>query len=397
MNITKGKIPGAIKVVVYGPEGVGKSTFAAAFPGAVFIDTEGGTTHMDVARFDKPQKWMDIHAAVDWTLEHPDQVGTVVLDTMDWAEKLAAKYVCNEEPINKSGDTRGWDNIEAPGYGKGYVYMKSAVQALLDKFSALAAKGVNVVIVAHAILKKFEQPDEMGAYDRWSLKLNEKNIAPIVKEWADMVLFATYKTDVIKTSDGKTKARGGQKRIMHTQHSACWDAKNRFGLDDELPFEFSQIAHLFQAKNDVQEIYEAPKEPERTMKPVEPNAAVTISQSIPENNTVKPGVYYPPIPTGGSAAPKGKKVKEEAAPETPASMKSEDPDKQKLLDALWMNMWKAGLKDPLIIQAVCADKSYYDANVQLKDYEYDFIDGVLIGAWDKVSKLAKAKADELPF
>ena len=376
MNITRGKIPGAIKVVVYGPEGVGKSTFASQFPGAVFIDTEGGTTHMDVARFDKPLKWMDIHADVDWALEHPDQVGTVVLDTMDWAEKLAAKYVCNEEPINKSGDTRGWDNIETPGYGKGYVYMKSAVQALLDKLSTLAAKGVNVVIVAHAILKKFEQPDEMGAYDRWSLKLNEKNIAPIVKEWADMVLFATYKTDVVKTSDGKTKARGGQKRIMYTQHSACWDAKNRFGLDDELPFDFSQISHLFTTKPAAEEVHEEPQ-PEPPVEMVKPNVTVEVSDKIPDK-------------------PK-KKKKDEVCPPKPEIMKSDDPAKDKLLDALWMNMWLAGIEDPLVIQAVCADKGYYDAEVPVRDYEYDFIEGALIDAWDKVAKLATTKAFNLPF
>lgn len=50
MEITRGKIQKAKKVVIYGPEGIGKSTFAARFPGAVFIDTEGSTNDMDVAR-----------------------------------------------------------------------------------------------------------------------------------------------------------------------------------------------------------------------------------------------------------------------------------------------------------------------------------------------------------
>lgn len=401
MNITKGKIPGAIKVVVYGPEGIGKTTFASKFPGAVFVDTEGSTTHMDVARFDKPQKWMDIHAAADWALQHTDQIGTFIIDTMDWAEKLAAVYVCREEPINKSGDTRGWDSIEAPGFGKGYVYMKAAVQALLDKLSSLAAEGVNVVIVCHAILKKFEQPDEMGSYDRWSLKLNEKQISPVVKEWADMVLFANYKTDVLKTHDGKTKARGGQKRIMYTQHSACWDAKNRFGLADELPFEFEQISHLFADRPDAEEVHEEPKPEKPKPERIAPNADVTVGDKIPdtfakipENNKVFPDKYYHPIPT---EAPHKKKPVKEECPPPPESMRSEDQDKQKLLDALWMNMWLAGIKDPMIIQGVCSDKGYYDANVPISDYEYEFIEGALIEAWDKVSKLAIAKKDDLPF
>ena len=50
LNITTGKIDRALKVVAYGSEGIGKTTFAAAFPEPLFIDTEGGTSHMDVRR-----------------------------------------------------------------------------------------------------------------------------------------------------------------------------------------------------------------------------------------------------------------------------------------------------------------------------------------------------------
>ena len=244
MNITKGKIPTALKVVVYGPEGIGKSTFASQFPGAVFIDTEGSTTHMDVARFDKPGKWMDIHEAVDWTIAHPDQVGTLVIDTADWAEKLATRYVCKEEVIDPKGNTRGWDNIEVPGYGKGYVALKNAFQVLLDKLSQLPPLGVNVVITAHAILKKFEQPDEMGAYDRWALKLNEKNVAPIVKEWADILLFMNYDV-VIVEENGRNKAKGKAKRKMHANHRPTYDAKNRYGLPDDMELSFEPLKDIY--------------------------------------------------------------------------------------------------------------------------------------------------------
>lgn len=369
MNISKGKIPGAVKVVVYGPEGIGKSTFASKFPGAVFCDTEGSTNHMDVARFDKPEKWMDIHAAIDWAIEHPDQVGTFVLDTADWAEKLGVRYVCHEEPIDKHGNVRDWDSIETPGYGKGYVYLKAAFQVLLDKLTQLTEKGVNVVITAHAILKKFEQPDEMGSYDRWALKLNEKNVAPLVKEWADMVLFANYKTDVVKSSDGKTKARGGQKRIMYTQHNACWDAKNRFGLDDEIPFDYEQIASI-----------------------------------IPEHSTTEaqPVKTPEPAPTAPEARTEAKPKKSKKSNGTvtlvrPISMQSDDPEKDKLLAKVWQNMCDAEVPDPLVLQAVVAERGYYDAEVQVKDYEIDFIEGCLIDAWDKVVDLCKTRYFDLPF
>ena len=112
MNITRGRIKTALRVGIYGTEGVGKTTFAAQFPGVVFIDTEGSTKHMDVARFDPPETLQDVQEQLAYVLGHPDEIGTVAIDTVDWREKLIFKAVCDEKKIQ---------NIEDLGYGKGYV------------------------------------------------------------------------------------------------------------------------------------------------------------------------------------------------------------------------------------------------------------------------------------
>ena len=52
MNIITGKLPAAKRIVIYGAEGIGKSTLASQCPDPLFIDTEGSTTHMDVKRFE---------------------------------------------------------------------------------------------------------------------------------------------------------------------------------------------------------------------------------------------------------------------------------------------------------------------------------------------------------
>ena len=90
-------------------------------------------------------------------------------------------------------------------------------------------RGVHVVLTAHAMMRKFEQPDEMGAYDRWELKLQKKTSA-LVKEWSDLLLFANYKTLSVATDEKgkKFKAQGGR-RVIYTSHHPCWDAKNRLG------------------------------------------------------------------------------------------------------------------------------------------------------------------------
>jgi hypothetical protein len=240
MQITRGRKARAQKVVIYGPEGIGKSTFAAQFPEPVFIDTEGSTDNMDVARMDKPTSWAMLKNEIAFIKANSDACKTLVIDTIDWAEQLAVSYVCSQHQKN---------GIEDFGWGKGYTYVQEEIGRLLNSLSELVDIGINVVLTAHAQIKKFEQPDEMGAYDRYELKLGQKTsskTAPLVKEWADMVLFANYKTLVMTTDDGKKKAQGGE-RVIYTNHRPAWDAKNRHGLPDQLPFDFGSIAHIFNA------------------------------------------------------------------------------------------------------------------------------------------------------
>ena len=234
LKITDGKIIRPQKVVLYGSEGIGKSTLAAQFPNPLFIDTEGGTSHMDVRRIEKPASWADLVAVLNEVAASPGVCGTLVIDTADWAEQLAIAHVCNK--YKKSG-------LEEFGYGKGYTYLAEEFMAFFDALDKIIAAGMNVVVTAHAKMRKFEQPDEMGAYDRWEMKLS-KQVAPLFKEWCDMLLFLNYQTYVVTTENKSTKAQGG-KRVMHTSHHPCWDAKNRHGLPDVLDLDFAQLAHVF--------------------------------------------------------------------------------------------------------------------------------------------------------
>lgn len=237
MQITRGKIPGAIKTVIFGPEGIGKSTLASQFPDPVFIDTEGSTKQMDVARFPAPETWQDILDEVKYVYQNPETCKTLVIDTADWAEMLCVKALL--------GSTM--ESIEDFGYGKGYVKLAEKFKILLDELDKVISAGIHVVITAHAQMRKFEQPDEIGAYDRWEMKLQKKT-APMVKEWADMVLFCNYRTYVVNVDNqgakkGKNKVMGGE-RVIYTSHHNCWDAKNRFGLPDSIPMEFSSISSV---------------------------------------------------------------------------------------------------------------------------------------------------------
>lgn len=240
MNITKGKIAKAQKVVIYGVEGIGKSSLAAKFPEPLFIDTEGSTSNMDVARMDKPSSYTMLMNQIAFIKANPTVCKTLIIDTIDWAERLATEYVCAAG--NKSDITKF-------GYGEGFIQLEQEMGRLLNALSDLIETGINVVLTAHAIIKKFEQPDEMGAYDRYELKLGNKTTnktAALVKEWADMVLFCNYKTHVYATDDKGTKhkAQGGE-RVIYAEHHPAWDAKNRHGLPFEFPLDYSHISHIF--------------------------------------------------------------------------------------------------------------------------------------------------------
>lgn len=210
VEITSGKINNkAQKVVIYGPEGIGKSTFAAHFPNPLFIDTEGSTGELDVRRLPAPTSWSYLTWEIDQVKANPNICSSLIIDTADWAERLCINNLCEKNQVS---------GIEGFGYGKGYVYLEEEFGRFLNRLSDLIDLGINVVFTAHATMRKFEQPDESGAYDRWELKLQKKD-GPLLKEWADMVLFANYETFVVKEGSGdmkKAKAKGGRSDAHRT-------------------------------------------------------------------------------------------------------------------------------------------------------------------------------------
>ena len=233
LNIVKGREQRPLKVVIYGPEGIGKSTFASKFPNPLFIDTEGGTRNLDVNRIKCNENWEDLLSIVKEVTENPSVCNTLVLDTADWSESLCDRFVCNK--YRK-------ENIEDFGFGKGYTYLSDEFGKLLTLLDKVIDTGINVVVTAHGKPRKYELPEEQGQFDRWEMKLS-RQVAPLLKEWCDMLLFCNYKTYVVETENKSHKATGG-KRVIYTSHHPCWDAKSRFELPDEIDLDFAPIAHL---------------------------------------------------------------------------------------------------------------------------------------------------------
>lgn len=334
MDIISGKIHSAQKVVIYGPEGIGKSTFAAQFPSPLFIDTEGSTNNMNVRRLKKPTSWEMLFEQIEFAIGHHSLLKTLVIDTIDWAEMLCIKSVCSKHQKN---------GIEDFGYGNGYVYVKEELGRLLNRLDDVIDAGINVVLTAHAQIRKFEQPDEMGAYDRYELKLGKKTssqTAPLVKEWADAVLFANYKTIAVAVDDKgkKNKAQGGR-RVMYTAHHPCWDAKNRWGLPEETEFSYSVIAsHIPSGKADGD------------------SSIPYVSNGSGDITAITDRDFEPP------------------------RISEYDCELPKALSDLIDN---AGVTQADVRRAV-SYKGYYPEEMPISSYDPGFIEGVLIAAWPQV-------------
>lgn len=235
-KINRGKIPAPVRAVIYGAEGVGKSTLASHFPEPLFIDIEDGTKELDVARIDKPENWRMLLDELDYIALNPDLCKTVIIDTADRAEQLLTAALLLEG---------GVDSIEkyGGGYGKGYTALAERfTKDLLFRLDTLIANGINCVLLAHAIMRKFEAPDE-PPYDRWELKVSKK-VAPLLKEWSDLLLFCNYKAMIVE-ENGKNKAKGSGKRVMYANHKPTYDAKNRYGLPDEMELSYAPLKPVF--------------------------------------------------------------------------------------------------------------------------------------------------------
>ena len=236
-RVTSGRSPSPRRVMLYGTHGIGKSSFAACAPHPIFIQTEDGLGEIDCDRFPLAATFAEAMKALSelYTEKHPYK--TVVIDSLDWMERLIWAEVCKK---------RGNTSIEDIWYAKGYVFALTQWKELIEGLSALRNdKGMAVVLIAHARIERFENP-ETEPYDRYVPRLH-KLAAALVQEWCDEVLFATYKVFTKQTDEGfdrkRTLGLGTGERIIRTQERPAHVAKNRLNLPEELPLDWNAYAN----------------------------------------------------------------------------------------------------------------------------------------------------------
>lgn len=352
-NITMDPVAKAVKFVVYGCEGIGKTTLVSKLPNVIFIDTEGSTEHMSVPRYPRPKSWAELLDMVQDAKNQP-KLQTLVIDTLDWADTLCSDGLCRKKQ---------WASIEDAGYGKGYVMLGEEFGKLLNLLNDLAESGINVGFTAHAQLRKIEKPEETGAYDHWEMKCSKK-VSPMVREWCDLMLFCNYKSMIIH---GENRMQGnkitGNKRVMYANHQPTFDAKNRFGLPDEMSLDYNCIRHLFEKQTGIE-----PPQPEPIQKP---QPAPEPPKEASEPYTEPAPQEFPDVPFAGP----------ETGPVTP------DEDPLGKIDQKLANLMRAGGVRYEELQDAVGFKGYFPADMPIELYDKEFVEGWCIGMWDKVKDL----------
>lgn len=240
-RVQRGRRPMPPRIVLYGTEGIGKSTFASQAPAPIFVPTEDGLSEIDCERFPVAKTFDDVLAALaDLETERHDYQ-TVAIDSLDWLERLIWDKLCRQYNVPSIEKVDG-------GYAKGYTHALTHWREVLDALSRLRNdRGMVVICIAHAKVEKFEDP-ESAAYDRYSPRLH-KHATALVCEWSDAVLFATRRFRTQTEDAGFNRKRtianaigkDGGERVLRCVGGPSCIAKNRYGIVEELPLSWAAL------------------------------------------------------------------------------------------------------------------------------------------------------------
>ena len=234
--VQTGVQPKPFRMLIHGTEGIGKSTFAGHAPKPIFIQTEDGLDQIDAPKFPLCETYNEVLTCLQSLLHEPHDYMTVVLDSVDWFEKLAVHKVLEV--------FQGKTSIADIDYGKGYAMLIPLFEELIKLLGELRTrKSMNIILIAHTKMEKVEDPSG-SSYDQYAPRL-DKRINGIVKEWQDVIAFATHAIRKEEKNEGfgntrtvvKTVKKDGNDRVLFLESSPAIVAKSRYRLPSEMPLD----------------------------------------------------------------------------------------------------------------------------------------------------------------
>ena len=215
------------RAMMHGVQGVGKSTWGASSDRPVFLPTEDGLGGIACDSFPLAKCTDDVFTSLAELYAQQHDYRTVVIDSLDWLERMIWDDVCAEFGVKYLEKADG-------GYGKGYSYTLPRWRRILNALDELRGqRGMAVILLAHTKSEKFQTPED-SAYDRFAPRLH-KLASALIQEWCDEVLFATYSA----ITDPKKVKGQSPERVMRTCEGPTHIAKNRLNMPPELPLEWA--------------------------------------------------------------------------------------------------------------------------------------------------------------
>ena len=221
------------KTMLYGPHGIGKSTWPSKAPKPLVISTEGGLGDINIEHTPTCKEFGDVVKWISTLHTEKHDYKTVVIDTVDWLEQMIHRVIATE---------KGKPCIADIDYGKGYEAAITKWQHIFSGLDSLVDNvGMSVVLLAHAKIVPFADPNH-DRYDRYMPDLH-KSVCDLVQEWCDEVFFATIQSEVTQTEEGfgktRTRAVGDGQRVVHTTEKPTHLAKRRLPLPDVIALDYS--------------------------------------------------------------------------------------------------------------------------------------------------------------
>jgi hypothetical protein len=217
------------RIVLYGIEGVGKTTFGASLPNPFFICSEGGADQFNLQRVNVTEVGQ-LDEIFTHLRKNMDSFSSIVIDSIDWLEEIFGLAIAQKEKA---------ESLESIPWGKGPDLLKVEIKKLLKVLDWFRTQGKLICLIAHSEVKRFNDPDMDEPYDRYTLKCNKKT-TPTYKEWSDCLFFTNFKKVVVSN-----KARGLGERKVWANHSNSLDAKNRYSIPDGLNLDFNEFTKYF--------------------------------------------------------------------------------------------------------------------------------------------------------
>lgn len=230
------------RIVIYGPPGWGKTSFAAHMPRPIVLMTPGEDRLVKLIEqglvpktpfFPRTaESWSDVQDAVNALATQPHEYQTLIVDTANGAERLGQEMVCEND---FKGD---WGEYGFASFGKGERITANRLWwQLLQRLDDLReSRRMRIVLCCHSSVRSTKNPDGPD-YDKIEPSLS-KPAWGFTSRWADMILCGSFDVSVGKENPRdktqRAKGKGGKVRILHTSASAAFDAKNCHRLPSEI-------------------------------------------------------------------------------------------------------------------------------------------------------------------